>query len=227
MLFCGANKRTTGWPQVNWLMWSACAMRCSSNVQKGSWRFPGIPDDWDQLSDQATGCSLGGLPNHSTTPHDHTGRSLPCTRHKLRTKLKTGTSASLLLYWEPQTFPQPKPVAKLTLRRVPRLCLVTMTIWSAGCWLKFFPIHFWTQQSLSTLSMLQKLPFRYNSNLKVDCLGHIRSFCLLIFPKQTPGTLVQTKVFLFFECTDFIPGVSKKVPGFLVDDDDCFYYYKK
>ena len=50
---------------------------------------------WDQLSDQATGCSLGGLPNHSTTPHDHTGRSLPCTRHKLRTKLKTSTSQSL------------------------------------------------------------------------------------------------------------------------------------
>jgi len=38
------------------------------------------------------------LPNHSTTPHDHTGRFLPCTQHKLRTKLKTGTSANLLLY---------------------------------------------------------------------------------------------------------------------------------
>ena len=31
---------------------------------------------------------MSGLPNQSTTPHDHTGRSLPCTRHELRIKLE-------------------------------------------------------------------------------------------------------------------------------------------
>jgi len=31
---------------------------------------------------------MSGLPIQSTAPHDHTGRSLPCTQHELRIKLE-------------------------------------------------------------------------------------------------------------------------------------------
>ena len=59
--------------------------------------------NWDQLSDQATGCSLSGLPIQSTTPHDHTGRFLPCTQHKLRIKQQSARADGLFI--DKQTLP--------------------------------------------------------------------------------------------------------------------------
>ena len=42
-----------------------------------TWRWPGLGVD-----------EMSGLLIQSTAPHDHTGRSLPCTQHELRIKLE-------------------------------------------------------------------------------------------------------------------------------------------
>ena len=67
---------------------------------------------------------MSSLPIQSTTPHDHTGRFLPCTLHELRIKLENDTC-------RPPLYSQnnvPKPATNLNPfpRRVSRTHMVTL-----------------------------------------------------------------------------------------------------
>ena len=68
---------------------------------------------------------MSGLTIHSTTPHDHTGRSLPCTPHKLRIKLENDTWPFPFLITKQRT----KTATNLNpfSRRVSRAHMVTLT----------------------------------------------------------------------------------------------------
>ena len=75
---------------------------------------------------------MSGLPNQSTTPHDHTGRSLPCTRHELRIKLENDACPPPLYSQNKCTklAPNLNPFS----RRVSRTHMVTgsLTLWLSG-----------------------------------------------------------------------------------------------
>ena len=78
-----------------------------------TWRWPGL----------GVG-EMSGLPIQLTTPHDHTGRSLLCTPHKLRIKLENDTWPSPFLLTKQRT----KTATNLNpfSRRVSRTHMVTL-----------------------------------------------------------------------------------------------------
>jgi hypothetical protein len=67
---------------------------------------------------------MSGLPIQSTAPHDHTGRSLPCTQHELRIKLENDACRPPLYSQNKRTklAPNLNPFS----RRVSRTHMVTL-----------------------------------------------------------------------------------------------------
>jgi len=135
---------------------------------------------------------MSGLPIQSTAPHDHTGRSLPCTQHELRIKLENDACRPPLYSQNKRTklAPNLNPFS----RRVSRTHMLTLSTRHVSEICKIVSPRYSSQSNqhgsrLVGVPSVNSQPWRFTNNI----LGFPPRPFLVCFPVSV--TLCRTCMF--------------------------------